>query len=363
MCGCRLGKGMNDGEGEKVTRQGGYCLLRRQMIEKEGKKEPRIKTGGEGGWTVKLANDRSTCISSSSSWKQGRRKQVVIQLRSWRQRRVRLCCLVGLTGTSRKEEIKQEGEIIDCDCKNSCRNPGGRGGTAVSNGRGSPSGNQSGYKGAHVQGRIGLGVSKEPEILRTWFKTARVQWGLAGPRGLGTGIAGTPHGAGSQEQAAGGTAAFPSQGIGHLPGDGAEAGTGRLPVGGWVAGSDTALWWPGRTMVMCIATDSYQRVKWERQDVLFVVVKILLNTWSQLSVLNIHRFCYAVVYLSMYTAVFRYCLKVVRMCKQLEMWDKNTVVRFVASGAIYWFCSPYLSKAVSYHCIWCIMVQQYRKRK
>jgi len=47
ICGCRLGKGMHDGEGEKVTRQGGCCRLRGQMIEKEGKKEPRIKAGEE----------------------------------------------------------------------------------------------------------------------------------------------------------------------------------------------------------------------------------------------------------------------------------------------------------------------------
>lgn len=34
---------MNNSEGEKVTRQGGYCHLRRQMIEKEGKKEQELK--------------------------------------------------------------------------------------------------------------------------------------------------------------------------------------------------------------------------------------------------------------------------------------------------------------------------------
>lgn len=49
MCGCRAGKGMNDGEGEKAPRQGGYCHLRRHMVEKEGEKEPRIKAGEEDG--------------------------------------------------------------------------------------------------------------------------------------------------------------------------------------------------------------------------------------------------------------------------------------------------------------------------
>lgn len=46
---CRPGKGMNDGEGEKVIRQGGNCHFISQMIEKEGGKETRIKAGGEEG--------------------------------------------------------------------------------------------------------------------------------------------------------------------------------------------------------------------------------------------------------------------------------------------------------------------------
>lgn len=98
-------RGMNDGEGEKGAGQGGYCHLRRQMIEKERIKEPRSKTGGEGEQAVKLANDRSMCTSSSSSWTWERRKHVVVQLRSWRQGRVRLCCLVGLTSTLREEKL------------------------------------------------------------------------------------------------------------------------------------------------------------------------------------------------------------------------------------------------------------------
>lgn len=36
---CRLDKEMNDGGDEKITRQGGYCYLREQMIVKKGKKK------------------------------------------------------------------------------------------------------------------------------------------------------------------------------------------------------------------------------------------------------------------------------------------------------------------------------------
>lgn len=50
---------------------------------------------------------------------------------------MRLCCLVGLTITLGKGEIKQEGDIIDCDGENPCRNPDGRGATA-GGGKGSP---------------------------------------------------------------------------------------------------------------------------------------------------------------------------------------------------------------------------------
>lgn len=57
---CRLHKEMNHGEGEKITRHGGYCHLRVQMIEKKGEKEMRIEPEGGGwkeeGWTVELAN-------------------------------------------------------------------------------------------------------------------------------------------------------------------------------------------------------------------------------------------------------------------------------------------------------------------
>ena len=55
---------MNDGGDGKITRQGGYCYLREQMIVKKGKKKELIVKAKGVRWAVELVDGRSTFTSS-----------------------------------------------------------------------------------------------------------------------------------------------------------------------------------------------------------------------------------------------------------------------------------------------------------